>query len=139
MAGTPGASPRERGCRVDARADNPCMIPLNKLNRLPQLCHPTWMLAIALALVPLTPAVASQQLASDLGCYNCHGNPPKKKAPTFAQLAADYARSRDDAKAQGQLADKLRDGSIFSHIDAHERLSPEVARQLVRWIGEGAH
>ena len=97
-----------------------------------------WWLALGLASVPLAPAVASQQLASDMGCYGCHGNPPKKKAPTFAQIAADYAKTRSDAKAQQKLADKLRDGSIFSHIDAHERLSPEVAMQLVRWISEGA-
>jgi cytochrome c len=101
-----------------------------------------WMpllLAVALAASPLTPALASQQLAFDQGCYNCHGNPPKKKAPSFAQLAASYAKARDDAQALQKLADKLRDGSIFSHIDAHERLSPEVALQLVRWISAGAH
>jgi cytochrome c len=97
-----------------------------------------WLLALGLAGSPSMPADASPQLASDLGCYNCHGNPPRKKAPTFAQLAADYAKARDDERALRRLADKLRDGSIFSHIDAHERLSPEVALQLVRWISEGA-
>ncbi len=96
------------------------------------------MMAVHMAGLALNPAMASQQLASDLGCYNCHGNPPKGKAPTFPQLAERYARSRGDAKGQDKLADKLRDGSIFSHIDAHERLSPEVAGQLVRWISEGA-
>lgn len=96
------------------------------------------MMAVTLAGLALNPAMASQQLAADLGCYNCHGTPPKGKAPTFPQLAERYARSRADAKAQDQLADKLRDGSIFSHIDAHERLSPEVAGQLIRWISEGA-
>lgn len=97
-----------------------------------------WLLALGVVGSALTPALASQQLAFDQGCYNCHGNPPKKKAPTFAQLAATYAKARDDSKALQKLADKLRDGSIFSHIDAHERLSPEVALQLVRWISEGA-
>jgi cytochrome c len=97
-----------------------------------------WLLTLGLASSPFMPAVASQQLASDMGCYNCHGSPPKKKAPTFAQLAATHAKARDDAKALQKLADKLRDGSIFSHIDAHERLTPEAALQLVRWISEGA-
>jgi cytochrome c len=96
------------------------------------------LLSLALAASAGHPALASQQLASDLGCYNCHGNPPKKKAPTFAALATLYAKARDDDAAQSRLAEKLRDGSIFSHIDAHERLSPEVARQLVRWISDGA-
>ncbi len=93
---------------------------------------------IALAIGTGQPALASQQLASDLGCFNCHGNPPKKKAPTFAALAASYAKARGDDGAQSRLADQLRDGSIFSHIDAHERLSPEKAQQLVRWISDGA-
>lgn len=97
------------------------------------------MVGVSMAGLSLNhPAMASQQLASDLGCYSCHGNPPKGKAPNFAQLAERYAKSRGDAKTQDKLADKLRDGSIFSHIDAHERLSPDVAEQLVRWIGEGA-
>lgn len=98
------------------------------------------LLALVLVLVVGTNnlALASQQLASDLGCYNCHGNPPKKKAPTFAALAASYAKAKGDDAAQSRLADQLRDGSIFSHIDAHERLSPEKAQQLVRWISDGA-
>lgn len=97
------------------------------------------MLVASLAsLMAASPVAASQPLAADLGCYNCHGNPPKKKAPGFAELAARYAAVRNDPVARQQLADKLRDGSIFSHIDAHERLSPEVAGQLILWISEGA-
>jgi cytochrome c len=95
-------------------------------------------MALLAASLATAPAAANQQLAADLGCYNCHGNPPKKKAPVFAELAARYAGTRDDPGARAKLADKLRDGSIFSHIDAHERLSPEVAGQLILWISEGA-
>ena len=90
------------------------------------------------ALAPGTPALSSQALAPDLGCMNCHGDPPRKQAPTFAALALQYAPARDDAARQAKLAEKLRQGSIFSHIDAHERLSPETAARLVRWIAEGA-
>lgn len=105
--------------------------------------QPRSMLALAIVVASVAgltafPVVASRQLAADLGCYNCHGNPPKKKAPGFAELAARYAAVRNDPGARQQLADKLRDGSIFSHIDAHERLSPEVAGQLILWISEGA-
>ncbi|WP_119291881.1 c-type cytochrome [Azohydromonas sediminis] len=85
-----------------------------------------------------TAAHADAQLAADKGCYNCHGTPPKKNAPTFAQLAADYAKYRGDDGAVRQLADKLRSGSIFGHIDAHERLSATDAERLVRWIVDGA-
>jgi len=90
------------------------------------------------AALTVAPAHADVQLAADKGCYNCHGNPPKKKAPTFAQLAADYAKYRGDAAAGRQLAEKLRSGSIFGHIDAHERLSDVDAERLVQWIVSGA-
>jgi cytochrome c len=95
------------------------------------------LVAAALALVAM-PAQADMQLAFDKGCFNSHGDPPKKKAPTFAQLAADYAKHRDDAAAQARLCERLRTGSIFGHIDAHERLSAEDAARLVRWIADGA-
>lgn len=94
-------------------------------------------MAIAIA-GPAVAAHADMQLASGKGCYNCHGTPPRKKAPTFAQLAADYAKYRGDEGAVRQLADKLRSGSIFGHIDAHERLSAADAERLVRWIVDGA-
>jgi cytochrome c len=81
---------------------------------------------------------ADAQFACDKGCYNCHGDPPKRNAPTFSQLAADYARHRDDAVAQARLADGLRAGSLFGGIDAHERLGAADALRLVRWITEGA-
>ena len=78
------------------------------------------------------------QLAADKGCYNCHGDPPKKKAPTFAALAKDYARYRNQPEQEAALAEKLRTGSFFGHIDAHERLSADTALALVRWIIRGS-
>lgn len=90
-------------------------------------------------LLPARPATASAQLASDKGCVNCHSNlTPKKKAPTFNQLAAKYAPLRDHPAALSERAEKLRSGSIFGHVDAHERLSADEAAQLVRWLADGA-
>jgi cytochrome c len=99
-----------------------------------------WCRALALTLSASTCAAAhaSAQMASDYGCFNCHGNPPRKNAPTFAELARRYSEHRNDAPKQQQLADKLREGTIFSHINAHERLSPETAAALVRWLCDGA-
>lgn len=98
------------------------------------------VLALALcALLAAPPAAASAQLASDKGCVNCHSNlTPKKKAPTFKQLAAQYGPLRGRPDALRERAEKLRSGSIFGHVDAHERLSAEDAEQLVRWLADGA-
>ena len=89
---------------------------------------------------PAAPAQdrSGADLAADYGCYSCHGAPPRKDAPTFPQLAARCAPHRDDAKAQQRLSDRLREGKFFGHVDAHERLSPEAAARLVRWICDGA-
>ncbi|MDP3310429.1 MAG: c-type cytochrome [Polaromonas sp.] len=92
---------------------------------------------VAPLLLPV-PAHASSQLALDKGCYTCHGNPPRKNAPTFAELASRYAKHRGNTRAENDLVEKLRQGSFLGHIDAHERLSQDDARRLVRWIIEGA-
>lgn len=88
---------------------------------------------------PVTlPVQASSQLALDKGCYSCHGEPPRRSAPSMAQLATDYARYRGQADAPRRLADKLREGGLFAHIAAHERISPEECEALMRWIIDGA-
>lgn len=84
-------------------------------------------------------AHANAQLALDKGCYSCHGTPPKKGVPTFGQIAADYARYRDTPSAEIQLAEKLRQGHLFGGVQAHQRLSEETARALVRWLISGGH
>ncbi len=97
----------------------------------------TWLaLWLLLALAPA--AQASSQLALDKGCMGCHGNPPQKKAPTFAQLATDYARYANDPGADVRLAEKLRARHVFGSIRAHETLTPDSALALVRWIIHGA-
>lgn len=96
---------------------------------------------LACALLPASAQSNVQsgaQLASDQGCYNCHGDPPKKKAPTFAALSKDYAQYRGHPEQEAALAEKLRTGSIFGHIDVHERLSADTALALVRWIISGS-
>lgn len=89
-----------------------------------------------LALLLTTPSQA--QLALEKGCYSCHGDPPRHNAPTFAQIAKDYARYRNQPDAPHQLAEKLRAGGLFSHIAAHERVDQAECEALMRWIIEGA-
>ena len=82
----------------------------------------------------------TRQLAADQGCYNCHGQPPRRNVPSFREIADRYARYRGrlDAATQQQLADRLHHGGAFSHVAAHERLTEAQASQLVRWLVEGA-
>jgi cytochrome c len=83
-------------------------------------------------------ALASAELALEHGCFNCHDASARRNIPSLAQLAASYAKYRGQPAAARRLADKLREGTLFGHIAAHERLSPEEAETLVRWLIEGA-
>lgn len=85
-------------------------------------------------------AEGGAQLAADRGCYNCHGEPPRRNVPSFRELVARYAGygGRPDAATLQKLVDHMHHGSMFSHIAAHERLSEEDATTLVRWLVEGA-
>ena len=93
------------------------------------------LLAISVVFLMSAPSIqASPQLALDKGCYSCHGTPPKKNAPTFEQIAADYAQYRGQTDAATGLAAKLREGHIFGGINAHEQLTEESALKLVLWL-----
>lgn len=89
--------------------------------------------------LPLTSlAQSSSALALDKGCYSCHGSSPRKNAPTFDQLAKDYAKYQGQTATAVTLAEKLHEEHVFGGIKAHEELTPENALQLVRWIIDGA-
>lgn len=100
--------------------------------------HHRFLLPLCLALLPPLAAQAGSQLALEHGCYSCHGEPPRRGTPSMAQLAAAYARYRGQADAPRRLADKLREGTLFGHIAAHERLSPQECEALMRWLIDGA-
>ena len=83
-------------------------------------------------------AGASSQLALAQGCFSCHGSLPRGDAPTFPQLAARYAHYQEVPEAEVMLAERLREPHRFGSISAHERISEESARALMRWIIQGA-
>lgn len=93
---------------------------------------------LALACTASGGALASSALAAEQGCMSCHGSVPRAGAPTFAQLASQYARYRDDPQAATRLADKLRQHHLLGNISAHERLSAQNAQSLMRWLIQGA-
>lgn len=80
---------------------------------------------------------ASPALASEMGCYNCHGQPTRADAPSFERLSAKFAKRSGQAGAEQHAVDELLQGEGFRHIPAHEHLSPETARKLVHWLFEG--
>jgi cytochrome c551/c552 len=99
---------------------------------------PRHALILALAL-SASPSWPSQQLASDMGCYNCHSIDERTAAPTMASLAQHAAQLRGNNSAIQQAAEKLRAKSRLHPIAVHERLSPATAETLIRWLSEGAH
>jgi cytochrome c len=96
------------------------------------------LISAALGVPLVTLAQSNTVLALDKGCYSCHGNPPRKNAPTFNQLTKDYAKYQGQTDAAVALAEKLHKEHVFGGIKAHEQLTPENALQLVRWIIDGA-
>jgi cytochrome c551/c552 len=98
----------------------------------------TFASTLLVALLWPLAAQASSQLASDKGCYNCHGANLRGDAPSFERLASRLSRYKADPQAEQKWLGKFRAGEPFQHIDAHERLTPESARALVHWLVEGA-
>lgn len=94
------------------------------------------LLATAAAAQPAA-GDADRQFAADKGCFACHGNPPRRNVRSFAEIAGEYARHREQPGADKELAARLRAGSLFSHIAAHERLTEDEAARLVRWLIAG--
>ncbi len=94
------------------------------------------LLALALSAAPCW---SSQQLASDMACYNCHSIAARGAAPTMARLAQHAAKLRGNDAAIQQAAERLRAKSLLHPIATHERLSPETAETLMRWLSEGAN
>lgn len=95
-----------------------------------------WLLALAASALPLV-AHASMTLALDKGCLNCHGTPPRGKAPTMGELAARYASARGNEAEIARLSTHLREHHLFGGVPAHERLSAEEAERFVRWLVDG--
>lgn len=95
-----------------------------------------WWFVLMAGALPLA-AQASMNLALDKGCLNCHGTPPKGKAPPLAELAARYASAKGNEAEIGKLTAHLREHHLFGGVPAHERLSADEAERFVRWLVDG--
>lgn len=95
-----------------------------------------WLLVAGLGWPLAGPAHADAALALDKGCFSCHGDPPRGKAPTMAALAQRYATL--SAAELAARAERLCEHRLIGGIAAHEKLTPEESLRLVRWIAAGA-
>jgi cytochrome c len=88
----------------------------------------TVLLAVAL------PLQASEALAREYNCLNCHALERKKIGPGFKQVAERYARSQDIAP---RLAEKIMNGGAGAWgavAMPSNPVSRDEALQLARWV-----
>ncbi|MEI8326345.1 MAG: hypothetical protein WCH44_13465 [Betaproteobacteria bacterium] len=98
----------------------------------------TWVGALLLAMALPPAAQASAQLASDKGCYNCHGAHRRGDAPSIERLSSRLSRLKGDEAALQKFVEQYRRGELLNHIDTHQHLSQASAQALIRWLAEGA-
>jgi cytochrome c551/c552 len=80
---------------------------------------------------------ANRQLANRNGCMNCHAD-TNYDAPTWAELATKYEKYQGQPDAARIQGERLREGTFFTRIKAHQKLTPTTATELMEWIIDGA-
>ena len=97
---------------------------------LPQLLS-----ACALAIVALSPAAASQELAQKKACMACHGIDKKIVGPAYLDVAKKYKGQKD---AEAKLVQKIIKGGSGNWgtmpMPANGQVNEAEATQLVKWI-----
>lgn len=104
------------------------------MTRFPMLA----MLAASLALLQAGPAAASEALADQKMCLNCHKIDKPQVGPAFKAVAARYA---NDKTAADQLAERIQKGSVplkgnwgAVPMPANPQVTPAEAKQLATWV-----
>ncbi|MES2091307.1 MAG: c-type cytochrome [Pseudomonadota bacterium] len=96
---------------------------------------PQLLTASALAIVTLSPALASQELAQKKACMACHGIDKKIVGPAYLDVAKKYKGQKD---AQAKLVQKVLKGGSGSWgtmpMPANTQVNEAEANQLVKWI-----
>jgi cytochrome c len=92
-------------------------------------------LAIALAAIAATPALASQELAQKNACTACHAVDKKLVGPAYKDVAAKY---KGNAKAQAMLEEKVKKGGtgVWGQVPMppNTAVKDEDIKALVKWI-----
>jgi cytochrome c len=97
--------------------------------------------AAALAVLVATtagPVAASEALAGQKLCLNCHKIADKQVGPPFKAVAARYANDKGAVEA---LAERIQKGSVPMRgnwgavpMPANPQVSPAEAKQLAAWV-----
>jgi len=108
------------------------------MTRLTTTAWRTTVLALALALATTGAAHASEALADQKLCLNCHKVDKQQVGPAFKDVAARYAGQKDAAI---QLAERIQKGSVPKKgnwgavpMPANPQVSPAEAQQLANWV-----
>jgi cytochrome c len=94
------------------------------------------VIAAALALAAVAPALASEALAKKYACVACHVvKGAKTVGPAYAEVAKKYAGQKD---AQAKLAEKVKKGGTGVWGQVPMPPNPSVpdadVQALVKWI-----
>ena len=99
------------------------------------------LLASLLAIALVTPASASEALASKAGCLACHAKDRKVIGPAYRDIAAKY---KDQKDADSRLFEKVRKGGagVWGPIpmapNPPEKISDADLKTVIEWILKGA-
>ena len=93
------------------------------------------LLALPLALVMATPAMADLALATSKNCMACHSIDKKVVGPAYKDVAAKYAGQKDAAEKLVQKVLK-GGGGVWGPVPmpANPQVNEAEARKLVAWV-----
>lgn len=93
------------------------------------------LIAFALSVAAVAPAMADQALAQSKNCMACHAVDKKVVGPAFKDVAAKYAGQKD---AADKLAAKVikGGGGVWGPVPmpANPQVSDAEAKKLVAWV-----
>jgi cytochrome c len=93
------------------------------------------LIAFALSVAAVAPAMADQALAQSKNCMACHAVDKKVVGPSFKDVAAKYAGQKD---AAAKLATKVMKGGggVWGPVPmpANPQVNEAEAKKLVAWV-----
>ncbi|GGH58551.1 hypothetical protein GCM10010975_19280 [Comamonas phosphati] len=93
------------------------------------------LIALALSMAAVAPAMADQALAQSKNCMACHAVDKKVVGPAFKDVAAKYAGQKD---AADKLATKVikGGGGVWGPVPmpANPQVNEAEAKKLVAWV-----